>query len=159
MPFSLLWAALRGHRSSSLFALILLIGWTGALRISPIVVAGAMAGALGGWWIIETPVLRRWGARRPSTREQMRLNGVRWRILVRDEPTVTMSGGLRTLQVSTGALETFDDDQLTALLTYQSARIAAGDALAGALAWLGVLPLRSAGTRHAGCWRSAGCWP
>jgi hypothetical protein len=140
MPFSLLWAAARGHRGSLLVAFVLLVGWTGVLQLCPLVVAAALTGALGGWWIFEAPVLRGWGARLPSTREQPRLTGPRWLILVRDEPTVTISRGLRTLQVSAGALETFDDDQLGALLRHQSARIAAGDAIATALAWLGVLP-------------------
>jgi Zn-dependent protease with chaperone function len=140
MPFSLLWAALRGHRSSLVLAFILFVGWTGALRLSPSVVAAVMATALGGWWIFEAPVLRAWGARQPSTCEQMRLNGVRWRILVRDDPTVTVGSGLRTLRIATGALEIFDDDQINALLMHQSARIAAGDAIGTALAWLGALP-------------------
>ncbi len=140
MPFSLLWAAVRGHRSSLLVAFILLVGWTGALRLSPLVIAAALTSALGGWWIVEAPVLQGWGARQPSTREQRRLDGARWHILVREEPTVTISRGLRTLQVSAGTLETFDDDQLSALLMHQSAQIAAGDAIATALVWLGVLP-------------------
>jgi len=140
MPFSLLWAAVRGHRCSLLVAFILLLGWTGALRLSPIALTTAAASGLGAWWMFEAPVLQCWGARQPSTREQPRLAAARWQTLVRDEPTVAISRGLRTIQVSAGMLETFDEDQLSALLMHHSARIAGGDAIATALAWPGVLP-------------------
>jgi hypothetical protein len=140
MPFSLLWAAVRGHRSSLLFAFVLLVAWSGTLELSPIVTAAGVAFALEACWIFEVPVLRRLGAREPSARERTRLDGIHWPLLVRDEATVALRRGLRTLQVSTGALETFDDDQLAALLTHEAARLAAGDVIARALPWLGVLP-------------------
>jgi Zn-dependent protease with chaperone function len=152
MLLSLCWSAVRGYRLSMLASASFLLAFSTIAGLPPwLPLVAWLASAIvlsAAWWVLEPSLLRLSGARRPGDREQETLtlpnqlpNPSAPILFVRDDPTIDIRAGLRSIVVTRGLLEVLDQQQLGALVAHATAHIRAGDALGPVLVWLGALPM------------------
>jgi hypothetical protein len=145
MLLSLCWSATRGYRLSILASaslLVLLSVLAGVSPTFPLVIwlGNAIVGA-AVWWTLEPSLWRLFGARAPSARELQTTSLPNTTLLVREDASVDVRLGLRSIVVTRGLLEVLDQHQLEALLAQASVRVRMGDALGPAMVWLAALPV------------------
>src|SRR4051794_29647202 len=123
MIVSLAWAALRRRPFSVLCTLVLDLLWASLLGLSaPLALLVWLVGsfALLELWLLIEPTLLGWcGCREPNRGERDLLHSWAQRLSVSlrvcDDPTPFVASALRTVIVSSGALELFEDRALFGL--------------------------------------------
>jgi hypothetical protein len=149
MLIGLLWAALRRRPFSVLSTALLGVIWAALLRVPApaAVLAWALVSLLllEVWIGLESVLLERMGCLRPAPRDEERIAKLACRfdvsVRVQDDVAPWVASAPRTVVVSRGALEQFDDVQLSGLVAQAARSRHAPIRLREAVVWLGNAPL------------------
>ena len=139
-PFSVICSALLVIVTAALVGLpvpFVLLGWAGASLVG-----------LELWHALEPVALRRLKCREPDHNEGERLAAIavsRYQhVLVQDNPQPVVIRGLRSVVLSTGLLDLFDDRALEGILAQSIVRVHSASLVGGLIVWLANLPLLAA---------------